>query len=347
MDFLIKNGQAISGLVTYRVCGEEKGSFSVIGEDQIILRAELKGKFHFEQNLWPSIGDWVSGLRQPGDWVLIDETLPRTNALQRKDPNGSGAQIFASNVDYMFVVTSANQDLNENRLDRYLAMAVSCEITPVVIVNKIELVENAEEILTTLRERFSNWSVHAISVYENFNKDILNQYLGVGKTAVIVGSSGVGKSSLVNWLLDQEVLITSGIREDDGRGRHTTTHRSLHKLKTGGVVIDTPGIRTLGLVDAEEGVNEVFADLKALTSRCKFSDCRHTNEPACAIRESLENGELDESRWENYLKLQREVYFEMRKTDKKAQSEQKKLWAQRNKDARKATKHKKSSRFGM
>lgn len=318
---------------TYRVSGQEKDSYYVIDSDHKTYRAEIKGKLRLDESLWPAIGDWVFGSHQPGDWVLIEEVLQRRNALQRQDPYVKRAQIFASNVDYMFVVTSANQDFNENRLERYLAMAASCDIEPVIVVNKIDLVENFAEILQNLAARIST-DILTVSALKDQNKEAFSPYLKDGKTAVFVGSSGVGKSSLVNWLLEEVILDTGGIREDDDRGRHTTTRRSLHFLKSGAVVIDTPGIRSLILIDAAEGVSEVFSDIEELGEQCKFSDCKHQGEPGCQIERARQAGEITEERWQSYEKLKKETAYAIRKSDRQAQQAEKRKWINIHKEQR-------------
>ena len=307
-------------LNSYRICGEERGSFCVLDSQGKILRAETSGRLR-ENSCWPSIGDWVRGRHQMGDWVLIEETLSRGNALQRRGPDGQ-PQVFASNIDYMFVVTSANQDFNLNRLDRYLAMAFACQIQPVIIVNKIELSVDPEGLLDSLALRYQQIKFHAVSVYEDLNRDIFMSYLTQGKTAVFVGSSGVGKSSVVNWLLGRKIVKTQEIRGDDDRGRHTTTSRNLYTLENGAAIIDTPGIRSLSLMDGE-GFDELFSDIVLISKKCKFRDCRHQGEPGCAIERALHSGELDENQWQSFQKLERETNFSDRKANKTFRREEK------------------------
>ncbi len=310
-------------LKSYRVSGEEKDSFYLMDSGGQIFRAELKGKLRFESDFWPAVGDYVLGSFQPGDWVLIEEVLGRRNALKRKDPNGQKIQIFASNVDFAFIVTSANDDLNEKRLDRYVAMALDCDTTPIIVINKIELVSNPQFIVESLQKRFSSIAIEAVSVLAEINLGVFDNYLTVGRTGAFIGSSGVGKSSLVNFLLGFEANSTQEIREDDAKGRHTTTRRSLHLLASGGAIIDTPGIRSLALVDGAEGVSELFSDISRLAEMCKFRDCRHQGEPGCAVLEAMSSDEIDESRWQSFQKLQRENEFESSKSDKRMQKDKK------------------------
>jgi len=318
---------------TYRISGEEKGSFLVIDSDNQIFRAEVKGKLRLE-GLWPSVGDFILGSRQMGDWVLIEETINRRNALQRKDPGGIRDQIFAANVDYMFVVTSANLDLSLNRMDRYIAMAFGCGLLPIILLNKVDLIESAEAILAELNTRFPQVSAYAISAERKLNLQIFDHYLTNGQTAVFVGSSGVGKSSLANHLIGESKLAVKEIREEDSRGRHTTTSRSLHRLSSGAFIIDTPGIRVLTLMDASDGIDEVFADIRNLSSQCRFHDCLHQTEPGCRIQKALADGTLDEARWLNFLKLERESDFERRKSDKTRLREEKRNTIRQQKEYR-------------
>jgi ribosome biogenesis GTPase len=323
-----------NNLNTYRICGEEKGSFSVLSSQGEILHAEVKGKLRLE-GLWPSVGDWVLGSEQPGDWFVIEKVTDRKNVLQRKEVGGPGPQVFAANVDFMFVVTSANFDLSLNRMDRYMAMAYACGIQPIILVNKVDLVENPVEIIDRLAERFPNVNIHGVSAQENLNLEIFDSYLQAGTAAVFVGSSGVGKSSLSNALIGTKVLDVKAIREEDSRGRHTTTSRSLHLLKNGAAIIDTPGIRVLGLTEAADGVDEVFADILDLATKCRFNDCQHQSEPGCQILQALDKEQLDPDRWQNFLKLRRETDFQERKSDKSLQREAKRKIVQRQKEYKK------------
>lgn len=309
-------------LITCRVCGEEKDLYSVLNAQGEILHAEISGKMRLDDTR-PAVGDWITGTLQPGNWVYIEEILERRTCLQRKDIRMPRPQIFASNVDVMFVVTSANQDLSLNRLDRYLAMAFAGGIQPVILLNKVDLVDNPGEILDQLMARFPNVNIHGLSVLENLNKEIFDGYFANGETAVFVGSSGVGKSSLTNWITGKNLMVTQNIREDDDKGKHTTTSRSLHALPGGGWVVDTPGIRQLALVDAGDGVDEVFQDILDLATECRFGDCQHKSEPGCAILAALETGGLPEERWQSFLKLQRETQFHERKENKFAEREHK------------------------
>lgn len=290
-----------------------------------IFNASLAGKIRHQSALWPAVGDFVTGEPQPGGWVLIVEVKERFSLLSRREFNGR-TQILAANVHTLFIVTSANQDLNLNRLERYVALAISGGVTPVIVVNKIELASDAGALLDEVAARFADVDVLGTSAHEGWNVDGLEDYALEGRTVAFVGSSGVGKSSLTNALLGKEQMATSEIRGDDDRGRHTTTHRELHVTSGGAIVIDTPGLRSVGLSE-DADLDSIFSDVESLALQCKFSDCRHSTEPGCAINAALDSGELDSARWNNYIKMGRELAHERRKTNKALQAEEKKKWA--------------------
>lgn len=314
----------------FRIVFESHGSFRVSSTNNIIFPAELAGRLREEHRL--TVGDWVQGEPQPGDWVLITDLLERKSVLERKDPY-KGTQILASNVDTLFVVTSANQDLSSNRLDRYIALGLAGSMRPVILVNKLELIENPREFLTEVALRFPQVDVIGVSVFESWNLDCLATYLRSGQTVAFVGSSGVGKSTLTNYFLGRPLMETQEVRGSDGRGRHTTTHRELHVTESGCAIIDTPGIRLVGLTGETE-ISSAFPEIEELAIQCKFNDCKHEVEPGCAILAALESGELLEERWKSYLKLGRELDFERRKGNKALQAETKKKWSKINKDNR-------------
>lgn len=311
--------------MNYRIIFANRERFRAMDQHLNIFEATLAGKLRYQTALWPTVGDYVIGLPQPGGWVLIQSVSHRFSVLERRAPDG-GSQILAANVDTLFIVTSANLDLNLNRLERYAAMAISGSVAPVIVINKIELAADPHAVLDQVAERFPNINVLGTSATEGWNVDCLLEYAVQGRTVAFVGSSGVGKSSLTNALLGGVRMEVTAIRDDDDRGRHTTTHRELHVTSRGALVIDTPGLRTVGLGDNAD-LDSVFGDIEALALRCKFTDCRHSNEPGCAILAALESGGLPTDRWENYIKLGRELAFERRKNSKALQVEEKKKWA--------------------
>jgi ribosome biogenesis GTPase len=324
--------------LVFRIIFESREQYRVIDENFKIYSATITGHMRFNSQDLPAVGDWVQGRLQVGDWVLIDAIGERSSVLARADSSGS-RQILATNVDVLLIVTSANHDLNLNRLDRYIIMAQSGGVKPVIVINKIELSENPEQLVSEVAERFKYIDVHGVSFYENYNLEQISHYATEGRTLAFVGSSGVGKSSLTNYLIGGEAAVVGNIRESDGRGRHTTTHRELHITKSGAVVIDTPGLRSVGLSE-DAGLEEAFADIMALAEKCKFRDCKHKTEPKCAIIAALDSGELESDRWQNFQKLQREIAFEKRKVDKSLASAQKKEWAKRSQSIRQVLKAK-------
>lgn len=314
----------------YRVVFESRENYRLTDEKGNILSGEISGTYRSSEAQWPVVGDWVYGRRLPGeyeDWILIEELQPRKSVLKRKDADGRSSknQVLAANIDVIFIVTSANDDFNLNRIERYLSLVAAEEIQPVILLNKIEVSENSKSYLQMLAERFPQVPIHGVSALAN-NLNGIQSYIAKGSTVTFVGSSGVGKSSLINAILGRQQMQTGGIREDDSKGRHTTTHRELILTENGSAIIDTPGLRSVGLTeDSQAGA--WFSDIEKLFATCKFGDCRHESEPDCAVRGALESGDLEQDRWDNYLQIQKEIRFEQRKASKALQSEEKKKWA--------------------
>jgi ribosome biogenesis GTPase / thiamine phosphate phosphatase len=247
--------------------------------------------------------------------------------------------VLAANVDVVLIVSSVNQELNLRRLERYLTLAWESGARPVLVLTKSDLSDDVPAALAEVESVAFGAPVHAISSVTGEGLDEVRAYLRPGVTAALLGSSGVGKSTLVNTLAGEELLETREIR-DDGKGRHTTTRRELVQLPGGGLVIDTPGMREVQLWIAEEGLEEAFEDVTELFGRCRFSDCAHQSEPGCAVKEALANGTLSPERWESYLKLQRELEHLERRLDKRAASEQRKRWRSLSALAREASRAK-------
>ena len=274
-----------------------------------ITHARLKSKeYYMDTQDFPTAGDFVMvNYIENGD-SRITATLPRKALFSRREPGPIPKdQAVAANFDYVFILQSLNQDFNPRRLERYLTLAWQSGATPVVLLTKADLVEDYWPYLTQADRICAGVNIHVVSAHTGYGLERLNAYLQPGKTVVFLGSSGVGKSSLVNALAGEDIMAVSAIREDDSKGRHTTTHRQLIRLKSGVMIIDTPGMRELGMWDASEGLQDAFADVESYLGKCRFSDCRHEREPGCAIRAAIAAGELDLSRWESYQKLKEEA----------------------------------------
>ena len=271
--------------------------------------ARLKGKEYYAgTEAFPTVGDYVKLDYNPSGDSRILGTYPRKTWFSRRDPDkGRGEQAVAANFDYVFILQSVNQDFNPKRLERYMTLSWQSGAIPVVVLTKMDLVSDASGYLLEAERAAAGAAVHGVSAKTGAGLDDLRVYLQPGKTLVFLGSSGVGKSSLVNAMVGKQVMDVGGIREDDGKGRHTTTHRQMLMLDSGTMVIDTPGMRELGMWDVSQGLGEAFSDVERFLGKCRFSDCRHDREPGCAIKAALASGELDIARWESYCKLKEEA----------------------------------------
>lgn len=266
---------------------------------------------------FPTTGDFVMVDFNPSGDSRIIKTLPRKTKFSRNNFLGHAAgyvktikeQLVAANFDYVFILQSLNHDLSSRRLERYLSLAWQSGAKPVVVLTKEDIGIYCEEQFRTLEKLAIGCQVHNISAKTGYGLEALSLYLKPGKTIVFLGSSGVGKSSLVNALAGEEIMAVKEIREGDSRGRHTTTHRQLIMLPRGTAIIDTPDMRELGMWDANEGLGEAFADIEEYMGKCKFSDCRHQSEPGCAIIAAIESGELPKERWDSYNKIKKETKF--------------------------------------
>ena len=274
-----------------------------------VTHARLKTKEYFlEDQDFPTAGDYVMiDYIENGDSRII-ATLPRRTHFSRREPGPvPREQAVAANFDYVFIMQSLNLDFNPKRLERYLTLAWQSGATPVILLTKADLVEDYWDYLTQVERVAVGVNTHVVSAHTGQGLARLNAYLQPGKTVVFLGSSGVGKSSLVNALAGEQIMAVSAIREDDAKGRHTTTHRQLIRLQSGVMIIDTPGMRELGMWEVSDGLADAFSDVERFLGKCRFSDCRHEREPGCAIRRAIDEGELDAMRWDSYRKLKEEA----------------------------------------
>ena len=323
-----------------RVTSVHKGRFGIVS-DYGEGFAQLKSKeYYYEDETFPTVGDFVlMDYVEDGD-SRITATLKRKTYFSRRDPDkGRGEQAVAANFDYIFIMQSLNKDFNPERIERYLTVARQSKAVPVIVLTKADLVGDYLPYILEVSRVAEDVETHIVSAQTGFGLEKLAKYMEKGNTLVFLGSSGVGKSSLVNALAGKEIMDTNGIREDDSKGRHTTTHRELIRLESGVMIIDTPGMRELGMWDVSEGLSESFADVEQFSGKCKFRDCTHENEPGCAVREAIRNGSLDPERFESYKKLKAEAKYSENEIDYR---KQKQAW---EKALRMGDKKRKKERF--
>ena len=301
-----------------RITATHKDRYEIVSKHGKGFAQIKRGQYYDNPNsIYPTTGDFVIiEWNATGD-SMICETLKRTSSFSRtasssdknKELHSQHEQLVAANFDYVFIMQSLNNNYNINRIERYLSLAWESGGIPVIILTKSDLVSNAQEYVDEVQSIAFGVDVYAISCVTKDGLDDIKKYFAKGNTIVFLGSSGVGKSTLVNNLYGEEVMKTSEIREDDSKGRHTTTSRNLIMLPNGAMIIDTPGMRELGMWNAEEGINKTFKDIEQYIGMCKYSNCTHTNEPGCKIFEAIENGEISRERFEQYLKLQIESLY--------------------------------------
>ena len=334
-------GIADAGMVPARVIAVHRDAF-VVWTAEGERTAELSGRLRHragDEAERPAVGDWVGVRLSPGDGAsLLQEVLPRRTHLARKVPGPlTAVQVVAANVDVVAIVAGLDGDYNPRRLERALVLAWDGGAQPVIVLNKSDLL-GPDELAATVRateDVAPGVSVLAVSAATGEGLDGLERSLAPGRTAALIGSSGVGKSTLVNRLLGTERQRTNAVRTHDSRGRHTTTHRELLRLPSGALLVDTPGLRELQLWAAPDALEGTFADVDALAASCRFVDCAHAGEPGCAVTAAAADGTLGPARLESYRKLQRELRHLALRQDERGQREQKQRWRAIHKAARK------------
>ncbi len=335
-------------LIPARVAIRHKNNY-LIASAEGDMSAEISGKMLYEiedgiiADGFPAVGDWVAVRTFPEEGkAIIQKLLPRKSKFSRKEAGiKTVEQVLAANIDTVFLMMSLNSDFNIRRLERYLVLASESNVSAAIILSKADLCEDTERMLEEVKTVSKDIPVHIVSSLTGAGIEDLRIYFEGNKTISILGSSGVGKSTFINALLGSDKMKVNDISEYKDKGTHTTSHRELVLLPTGGLIIDTPGMRELQLWEGERGVEEAFEEIEALMENCKFTDCSHTNEPGCAILEALDSGELDEDRYKSYLKLKREAKYFERKNSKKEMITEKKKWKAITKSVRKHNKYKK------
>ncbi len=313
------------GLMEYpvaRVISEHRELYKVKDINGEYL-AKITGKQIFDATKredYPAVGDWVVITMPDKETASIRKVLPRKTTLNKKYDNKQDAQLIATNIDVAFIIESVDRDYNLNRFERYLVLINEGQIKPVIILNKIDLVSKVELglIIDQIKNRFKDIDILSTSVTTEQGLDELTNYIKKGKTYCFLGSSGVGKSSLINKLLGKSEIKTGEISRSTGRGKHTTTSREMYFLENGGIVIDNPGTREVGITNADTGLENVFDEIVALSENCRYADCTHTHESGCAVLRAVDTKNLDKEKYLNYIRLKKETeHYEMTDLEKR------------------------------
>ncbi|WP_242928642.1 ribosome small subunit-dependent GTPase A [Pontibacter vulgaris] len=299
-----------------RVISEHKERY-IVKTEKGEFEAEITGNLRFSSKSredFPAVGDWVAITIHDSDFSIIHSIFPRSSVISRQDIGKSGEiQIIATNIDYALLVQAADRDFNINRLERYLTICNSSKVSPIIVLTKIDLIDEHRtlEIVEKIKARINNVPIIAISNESQDGYDKLKAVIEKGKTYCLLGSSGVGKSTLLNNLSGKSIMRTDTISQSTNKGKHVTSHRELTLLENGGILIDNPGMREVGIADSTSGLEITFDKIIRLSQSCKFKDCTHTNEVGCSVIEAVAKGEIDRASYENYLKLGREkAHFE-------------------------------------
>ncbi|MFA5083971.1 MAG: ribosome small subunit-dependent GTPase A [Candidatus Paceibacterota bacterium] len=317
----------LDGFSVARVIAEYKGAYKVKNPTSEYL-AKITGKQMFEalsREDYPAVGDWVAITELDAERAVIHGVLPRRTIIKRKYINKNETQIIAANIDVAFVIESVDRDYNLNRLERYSAIAKDGGVKPAIILNKIDLIseEELDSKLAQIKNRFNDIDIVPTSTITNEGLDELKKYILGRKTYCFLGSSGVGKSSLINKLFGESIIKTEDISLRTGRGKHATTSREMYFLENGGIVIDNPGMREVGMTDTSIGIDNLFEEITALAKKCRYVDCTHIHEPGCEVLSLLKSGKLDEGKYSNYISLKKEAeYYEMTELEKREKDRQ-------------------------
>jgi ribosome biogenesis GTPase len=316
----------IDGAIPARIVVQRKTNY-LVTTVQGDYRAAIAGKLRFVTNNqadFPAVGDWVVLRPVRGERTgTIVAVLPRRSTFSRRTAGREEEeQVIAANIDVVFLVSALDSTFNLRRLERYLVLGIQSGARPVIVLNKADLCSSLEEILKDVRRIAGAVPVHSTNAKKDQGTGELLRHLGPGITGTLLGPSGVGKSTIINCLVGHEMLKTQEVRDYDGKGRHTTSHRELVVLPTGGLLIDTPGMRELQIWEGNEGFEETFDDIEQLSAQCRFRDCHHEQEPGCAVQRALQGGTLDADRVKHYMKLQRELEYRARQYDTRTQAKQ-------------------------
>ncbi|PEL13264.1 ribosome small subunit-dependent GTPase A [Bacillus sp. AFS017336] len=323
-------GEMDQNTVVARVISEQRQIYKLHdGENE--LTGEVSGKFQFQANVksdYPSVGDWVVIEPLNGEnKAIIQKVLPRLSQFSRQSAGIKiEEQVVAANIDYVFLVMALNNDFNIRRLERYLLVAYDSGASPIIVLTKKDLCNDLPGKMAEVEEIAFGVPIFSVNSTNGEGIEELKQLISLGKTVSLLGSSGVGKSTLLNALIGELKQITQDVREGDDRGKHTTTHRELFFLPSGGMVIDTPGMRELQLWGGEEHISSTFTDIEELAKSCKFSDCTHSKEPDCAVNRAIENGDIEPERLTSYRKLMKELAYAERKQDASLARQEREKW---------------------
>lgn len=306
-----------------RVIAEHKERY-IIKTDKGEFEAEITGNMRFTakgREDFPAVGDWVALITYDSDFAVIHKILPRFSVIKRQAVGQFGEiQVIATNIDYAFIVQAVDRDFNINRLERYLTICNSSKVSPIIVLTKIDLINEHQvsEILENIKVRIKDVPIIAISNESRDGYDAIESSIKKGKTYCMLGSSGVGKSTLLNNLSGKSIMKTGTISQSINRGKHVTSHRELIILENGGILVDNPGMREVGIADSASGLEITFDMIVSLSHNCRFKDCTHTSEVGCSVLEAVEKGEIDQGSYENYLKMEREkAHFESTVAEKR------------------------------